>query len=219
MSWQAVHLDEIDPITVAGDLQWRPVRRTLGIEAFGINAYVAPKAGDQVVEEHTEGRLRHEEVYVVMSGSATFTLDDETVHASAGTFVFVRDPDVRRGARANEPNTTVLAVGGTPGEAYAPSPWEWFFYAERFRPEQDWDAAVAYLQEGLAKYPDNAGMLYSLACFEALAGRHEDALMHVQQSVAVYPAVADSAATDPDLDSIRGLSGFPEPAAGSTPAG
>ena len=39
--WQSVRLDEIEPISVAGGLLWRPLRRTLGVEAFGINAYEA----------------------------------------------------------------------------------------------------------------------------------------------------------------------------------
>jgi hypothetical protein len=37
--------------------------------------------------------------------------------------VFVRDRSVRRGARAEEPGTTVLALGGEPGEAFRVSPW------------------------------------------------------------------------------------------------
>ena len=63
-----------------GTLLWRRLfRRTLDVGAFGINAYVARNAGDDVVEEHTERSLGHEEVYVVLSGRATFTLDDETL--------------------------------------------------------------------------------------------------------------------------------------------
>jgi mannose-6-phosphate isomerase-like protein (cupin superfamily) len=129
--WQSIRLDEIDPIpVVAGTLLWRPVRRTLDVGAFGINAYTAPNAGDDVVEEHTESTLRHEEVYVVLTGHATFTLDDETLDAPAGTVVFVRDPLVKRHARADEPGTQVLAVGGPRSEAYEPSPWEDVFAAE-----------------------------------------------------------------------------------------
>ena len=102
--WQSIHLDEIEPIPVVnGTLLWRPVRRALDIGAFGINAYVAPRAGDDVVEEHTESSLGHEEVYVVLSGRATFTLDDETLDAPAGTVVFIRDADVKRHARAESP--------------------------------------------------------------------------------------------------------------------
>src|SRR5262245_35734220 len=107
-AWQSVRLEEIEPISVVkGTLLWRPVRRTLDIGAFGINAYVAPNAGDDVVEEHDEGTLGHEELYVVLNGRATFTLDGEELDAPAGTIVFIRDPAVVRHARADEPGTQV----------------------------------------------------------------------------------------------------------------
>jgi quercetin dioxygenase-like cupin family protein len=110
--WRAVALEDVEPIpVVGGTLLWRPLRRTLDVGAFGINAYVAPEAGDDVVEEHSEQALGHEEVYVVVSGRATFTLDGEALDAPAGTVVFVRDPAVVRHARAEEPGTAVLAVG------------------------------------------------------------------------------------------------------------
>lgn len=121
--WQSVRLDEIEPIAVVdGALLWKPVRRALDVGAFGINAYAALAAGDDVVEEHTEERLGHEEVYVVLSGRATFRLDGETLDAPAGTVVFVRDPNVKRHAVAAEANTSVLAVGGPRGAAYQPQP-------------------------------------------------------------------------------------------------
>ena len=148
--WRSVRLDEIQPIpVVAGTLLWRPIRRTLDVGAFGINAYVAPKVGDDVVEEHTEESLGHEEVYVVLAGRATFTLDEETLDAPAGTVVFVHEPTVRRHARAAEPGTSVLAVGGPRGGAYEPSPWEDFFAAERHRAGGDYDAYAAELAAAL----------------------------------------------------------------------
>ena len=208
--WQIVRLDEIESITITGaGVNWRPLRRTLGVEAFGINAYIATAAGDHVVEEHSEANLRHEEVYVVLDGHATFTLGGETLDAPTGTVVFVRDPDVRRSAVAREAGTSVLAIGGRAGEAYSPSPWEWYFYAERFRPAKDWDGGVAFLAEGSERYPDHAGMLYSLACFEALGGRHDDAVAHLARAVELDPKVATWAAKDDDLASIRGLPGYP----------
>jgi len=207
--WGSVRIDSIDAITVAGGLQWRPLRRTLGIGAFGINAYTAASPGDLVVEEHTEQQLRHEEVYVVVSGRATFTLDGETVDAPAGTLVFVRDPAVRRGARAAEPRTTVIAVGGKPGEPYTASAWEWYFFTERFRAAGEWDAGVADLEQGLDEFPDHPGMLYSLACYEALAGRREAALAHLRRAVELDPRLADYAGTDTDLDAIRDDPAFP----------
>ncbi len=53
-------VDEVPPLAVVGgSLQWRPLRRTLGVRAFGINAYTAAAAGDDVVEDHTEEGLGH----------------------------------------------------------------------------------------------------------------------------------------------------------------
>jgi tetratricopeptide (TPR) repeat protein len=202
--WQSVHLDEIDPIAVVdGKLLWRPVRRTLDVGAFGINAYVAPNAGDDVVEEHTESSLGHEEVYVVLTGRATFTLGAETLDAPAGTIVFVRDPEVRRHARAEEPGTSVLAVGGPRDAAYEPSPWEDYFAAERHRTVGDYDAYVAELEEALARRPNHPAILYNLACAEALAGRSDDAIVHVTRALELKPEWQDEIAKDEDFVSLR----------------
>ena len=71
-------------IPVLGTLVWKPVRRPLGMTAFGINAYTAANAGDEVVEEHTEEQLGHEEIYLVIRGHATFTVDGEEIDAPCG---------------------------------------------------------------------------------------------------------------------------------------
>ena len=46
-------------------------------------------------------------------GTARFTLDSDTFTAPAGTYVFVREPEVHRHAVAEEAGTTVLSFGGT----------------------------------------------------------------------------------------------------------
>jgi quercetin dioxygenase-like cupin family protein len=162
--WQSVRLDEIEPIgVVKGTLLWRPVRRTLDIGAFGINAYLAPAAGDDVVEEHDESSLGHEEVYIVLSGRATFTLGGEELDAPAGTVVFIRDPTVVRYARAAEPDTQVLAVGGPRDDVYQVSPWEDFFAATRHRNAGDYDAYLAELEDALARRPDHPAILITSA--------------------------------------------------------
>jgi tetratricopeptide (TPR) repeat protein len=208
--WTSVRLDDIEPIPVVdGTLLWRPVRRTLDIGAFGINAYVAPNAGDDVVEEHSEQALGHEEVYLVLSGRATFTLGDESLDAPAGTVVFVRDPDVKRHARAEEPGTAVLAVGGVRGAAYEPSPWEDFFVAERHRAVGDYDAYANELVAALERRPDHPATLYNLACAEALAGRADEAVEHLRRALALKPEWEDQARKDDDLVSLRTLPGWP----------
>jgi hypothetical protein len=125
---KTLRLDDVEPTLIEGTL-WKPIRSTLGIRAFGINAYAADRAGDRLFNEHDEtesfaGRQRHEELYVVLEGRATFTVDGEEVDAPARTVVFVEDPASRRGAVATESGTTVLAIGGPAGEAYEPGPWE-----------------------------------------------------------------------------------------------
>ncbi len=203
--FESLRLSDIEPVTVADGLAWLPVRRTLGVEAFGINAYVAARAGEPVVEEHTEETLGHEEVYVVLTGRATFTLDGETLDAPSGTAVFVREPTVRRGAVAAEPGTSVLAIGGKAGAPYAPSAWEWYFAAERYRKDADYDSALKLLAEGLERFPDNAGMLYSIACWESLAGLSDDAVEHLRRAIELDPRCADWSKTDTDLDNVRSL--------------
>jgi mannose-6-phosphate isomerase-like protein (cupin superfamily) len=202
--WESVRLDEIEPIAVVdGTLLWRPVRRTLDIGAFGINSYVAPKAGHDVVEEHTERSLGHEEVYVVLSGRATFTLDGEALDAPAGTVVFIRDVDVKRHARAEEPGTSVLAIGGPRGVAYEPSAWEDYFAAERHRTAGDHDAYLGELEAALERRPDHPGALYHVACAEALAGWDDDAVEHLRRALELRPELAEHALVDEDFASLR----------------
>jgi mannose-6-phosphate isomerase-like protein (cupin superfamily) len=110
--------------------EWKPVRHHFGIRAFGVNAYIARAAGEQIVSEHDEqpdpkvGGQAHEELYYVGSGRATFTVSGERIDAPAGTFVFVRDPATMRSAVAEEPGTTVLVIGAQPGVPFEVSAWE-----------------------------------------------------------------------------------------------
>lgn len=208
--WDSLRLDEVEPIPVVdGTLLWRPIRRTLDIGAFGINAYVAAEAGADVVEEHSETTLGHEEVYVVLSGRATFTLGDESLDAPSGTVVFIRDPSVKRHARAEEPGTQVLAVGGPRGAAFEPSPWEDYFAAEPLRAAGEYGAYVAAMTDALAKRPDHPATLYNAACAEALAGRADDAIEHLRLALELKPEWAEMAREDDDLASLRDRPGWP----------
>src|SRR5207237_6643097 len=96
----------------------------LDIAAFGASASYQAKAGEDVVGEHDElgpGADGQEELYVVVQGSATFTLDGEEIDAPQGTVVFVQ-PEATRKAVATSDETIVLAVGGRRGEAYRVPP-------------------------------------------------------------------------------------------------
>lgn len=210
--WEAVHVGDVDAIPISEGLVWHPVRRRLGIRAFGVNAYTSEEVGGQVVEEHDEtgsGAGGHEELYVVVCGRATFTIDGETLDAPAGTLVFIRDPALKRVAIAEEEETLVLAVGGEPGRAYEVSPWETNFVAMPLLREGRLAQAIGVFEEGLREHPGNASILYNLACAEARAGRPADAIAHLCASVECNPKYAEHARTDPDLELIRREPGFP----------
>ena len=170
---RVLRLDEVEGIPVFGTLMWKPIRKTLGVTAFGINAYVAANAGDEVVEEHDETALGHEEIYAVIAGHASFTVDGEEVDAPAGTLVYLDDPKQKRHAIAKEAGTTVLAIGGVPGK-HEVSPWEYFFPALPAIDAGDYDTARSILEDALREL-DHSALHYWLARVEALAGNEDRA--------------------------------------------
>ena len=208
MAYRTARLSDLEPIEVTG-LHWLPLRHLLGARAFGVNAYVGPAAGDDVIERHTEEGLGHEELYVVVAGRARFTLDDDTLDAPAGTVVFLPDPATQRYAVAEEPGTTVLAVGGKPGAGYEVSAWEWRFRARPHLAAGEWDKAEALIRESLAEHPGDGASLYDLACVEAQDGRPDAAIGHLREALAARPDVREWAAEDSELDSLREHPDFP----------
>lgn len=179
------------------------VRGDLGISAFGINAVRVPGPGN-LVREHTEigfGASGQEELYVVLGGSATFVLDGEEVETPAGSLVYVR-PEVRRSAVASDEGTTLLIVGGTPGEAYEVPPAE---AEEAFAAYNagDFETAVEKQRAAVEQVPDNLIVLFNLACFEARAGKTDEAIEHLKTAVEADSGVVDLARDDTDLDSLR----------------
>jgi hypothetical protein len=205
---KTLKLDELEGVPVFGTLVWKPVRRTLGVTAFGINAYTAANAGDEVVEDHTESTLGHEEIYAVVAGHAVFTVDGEEVDAPAGTLVYLDDPQQRRSARALAPGTTVLAVGGVPG-AHEASAWEYFFPALPHAQAGDYERAAEIVREGIAERGEHPVLLYQLACFEARSGRGEQAIGHLLAAVAGDERCREWARGDEDFASIRDDPRFP----------
>lgn len=203
-AYDVARIDELESIPVVnGKLNWRPVRRRFGIEAFGVNVFTAGAEGDLVVEEHFE-RDGPEELYLVLRGRATFTLGDrEEVDAPAGTLVFVR-PGTRRAARAAEPDTAVLGVGAKAGEVFQPSGWEWGAVAFARLNAGDEEEGRRVLEEGIARDPGHWGGQYNLACFEARIGRPDEAIAALRRAVEAEPdRVRPFAAKDEDFTSIR----------------
>jgi tetratricopeptide (TPR) repeat protein len=198
VSWEAVHIDDVERRAA-----WIPLRRRLGIRAFGVNVWKADDEGTEVIGEHDEKRLEHEELYVVMTGHAVFTLDGAEVDAPAGTTVFVRDPAVKRKAVSREPGTTVLAVGAKPGVVFEPSAWEENFDILPLFDAGDYRAARDRLAELVERDPDTGGFVYNLACAEARLGELDAARAHLDRAIAIEPSFAELAESDADLEALR----------------
>jgi tetratricopeptide (TPR) repeat protein len=202
------HIDDLDRVEMPDGFVWRPVRRRFGIRAFGTNAYT-PGASGQIVEEHTEGRFEHEELYLVLRGRVRFTVDGNDHELGPGQLVHVADPSLRRGAVALTDDAAVLAVGGKPGAPHEISSWEHEFLAIPHLKAGRYDEARRILGEALEEQPGNPSTLYNLACTEALAGDADKALDLLGEAVAGDERYREFAQTDEDFASIRDDPRFP----------
>ncbi|HLX32370.1 MAG TPA: hypothetical protein VKR79_06335 [Gaiellaceae bacterium] len=182
------------------------LREDLDVGAFGVSAMFQRKAGEPLIREHDEagpGADRHEELYVVVQGSATFTVNGEDVQAPQGTTIFVRDPDAKRSAVATADGTIVLSVGGRRGEAYRLTPAASAYGFFREYQAGNYAEALAACNRGLEAYPGNAYLLYNVACMSALLGDGEAALTALAESVAKWEPFKELAQNDDDFVSVR----------------
>jgi quercetin dioxygenase-like cupin family protein len=204
-------LDEIDEIT-DGREPWRPIRHHFGIRSFGVNAWTGKQTGDRIINEHDE-EGEDEELYVVQSGRARFELDGESVDAPTGTYVFV-EPGVKRTAYAEEPGTTLLAIGAQPGQAYEPSGWELWAEVGPLYQAGQYEEAADRASALVDAHPEYPMLAYNLACVESLAGRKDDAIEHLRQAAGKSERMRQFAASDSDLDPLRDDPRFKELMAG-----
>ena len=188
-----------------GDKVFIRLRRTLDIGAFGAGATYQAKAGEELIHEHDElgpGSDAQEELYAIVQGSATFTLDGHEVEVPHGTVVFVR-PGTTRQAVATSDETIVLAVGGRRGKAYRLPPGaELYDFFEHYN-AQDYEGALAACHVALEKYPGNALLLYNVACMENMLGHPGAALETLRVAVEEWPKFKENAKEDDDFASLR----------------
>lgn len=205
------HLDEIEEIT-DGRCPFRPVRHQLGISSFGINAWTGHEAGDRIINEHEEEEDDdgQEELYFVQSGRARFEVNGEELEAPAGTFVFVR-PGVSRTAFAEEPETTLIALGGTPGKPYEPTGFEIWAPVGALYQAGEYAEAADRGEELIKADPDCPTLIfYNVACCESRAGRAGAAIEHLRVAIERSEQSRAFAAGDPDFDPIRDEPAFKE---------
>ena len=204
-SFSMLSLEEAALADGEGDRRYVRLRRDFDIGAFGASAVYQAKAGEQVIGEHDElgpGSDKHEELYVVVQGGCTFTVDGEELDAPQGTVIFVGDPAAKRGSIATEDGTIVLAVGGRRGEAYRLSPGASLGDFFKLHGEKDYDGAMAECKKALAKYPDNALILYNIACLQNLQGKPDKALATLGTAIESWPRFKENAVKDEDFATL-----------------
>jgi tetratricopeptide (TPR) repeat protein len=200
--YAVAHVDEIAELD-DGRAPMRAVRHHFGITAFGVNAWTAREAGDRIINEHDEAEPdSNEELYLVLRGHASFEVDGEQIDAPAGTFVFVR-PGVRRTAFGQDPDTTIVAVGGVAGKAYEPGGWELFAPVRPLYEAGDYVEAANKGRELLAEDPPYADLFYNVACCESLAGQTDHAIAHLRRAIELSERTREFLEGDSDLDPLR----------------
>jgi tetratricopeptide (TPR) repeat protein len=205
-----LRIDEVERVRV-GELSWLPLRRELGATGFGVNGYAAAEAGGHLIEPHDEtssGSAGHEELYVVMSGRARFSLAGDAFDAPAGTLVLV-PVGVHRSAVAEEDGTVVLVIGGKPGAAMPPSAFEHWYAAQAPHEAGDYERAIEVASAGLEHWPDHPLLHYNLACFCSMAGRGDEAIEHLGKAFAGDARTRGWAAEDADLAALRDRPDYP----------
>lgn len=205
--FEVARVDEIERSGNRGE--WIPIRRSLGIASFGVNAWTGDE-GSELIPEHDETSIGHEELYLVLDGHATFTVAGETIDAPAGTLVFARDPAAKRGAVAATAGTKILSIGAKPGEAFRVSPWEVTSEVFPLLDRGEYAEAKRLLEDAVREFPDQGVHLYNLACAEARLGETEAAMEHLLRACELEDRFAEYAPGDDDLASLRDDPRFPK---------
>ena len=117
-------------------------------------------------------------------------------------------PGVRRSARAEEPETAILLIEGTPGSGYEARGWElWAPLAPMYAAGRYAEVADA-LRATVDEHPEYGMLFFNLACCESLTGQPTLAVDHLRRAIELSEEVREHARSDVDLDPIRDEPGF-----------
>ncbi len=112
-----VHANELEK----SGPKWSLVRRSLGVESFGLNLVEIPPG--EGIPEHDERERDQEEVFYVISGKPTFEIDGERYPVPAGTFVRLDPEPTRRFVNEGDEPARVLVISAPRSSGYEPMGW------------------------------------------------------------------------------------------------
>jgi mannose-6-phosphate isomerase-like protein (cupin superfamily) len=111
-------IKRIDALDAIFGGSFRRARGELGVTSFGMQIMdLPPKLENYPEHDHAGGQ---EEVYLVLSGEADITVDGEELHLDPNSIIRV-GPEVKRKITTGSEGARILALGGTPGEAFEPA--------------------------------------------------------------------------------------------------
>ena len=174
----------------------------MGITSFGVTTWTAHAPGDRIINEHDEQDVGDEELFLVLRGRAAFELDGDRVDAPSGTLVY-SPSGVKRTAFAEEAETTILALDGTPGTAYDPRGWELWTPLAPLYDEGKYGEVAGRLRAVVDEHPHYALLFFNLACCESRLGETAAALEHLREAIALSDEFRRFAKEDPDLAAVR----------------
>ncbi len=99
----------------------RKARAELGATSFGMSIEEFPADYDGY-PNHDHTHDDQEEVYVVLAGSATMSVEGEQFEIDPETIVRV-GPSAKRTLVSGADGLRLLVLGGVPGKAYEPPEW------------------------------------------------------------------------------------------------
>jgi tetratricopeptide (TPR) repeat protein len=73
-----------------------------------------------------------------------------------------------------------------------------------------YEHGITILKAAAGRFPDDAVILYDLACFQALGGDVPGALAHLRRAIDLDPGLRAAAALDRDFAALSGDAGFSE---------
>jgi uncharacterized cupin superfamily protein len=113
MGYTLCDTDEVEAVNGV----FRPIRRALGVTAFGINQEELPPNGDQY-PYHDHAGDGQQEVFYVLAGAGKIVVDGEDVELMPGRYVYV-EPESKRQILPGDEGLRMICVGSPPG-AYTP---------------------------------------------------------------------------------------------------
>ena len=106
MTYRFIDVGKVEPLFNG---RIRPVRKALEIESFGVNEFELA-GGSDTYPEHDELKTGQDELFVILEGDGTMTIDGESFELVPGRYVYVT-PESKRHIAPGSSGLRYVAFG------------------------------------------------------------------------------------------------------------